>query len=223
MYNTVGLAALNAAASRFGRKSLPITSVAPMSKYEIQGAQIQSLRKMIGSTKPSVNNHDATATAAIPASSTNNTLTINVTSGFTGSTNYEKLVLGDRFVNKKIQLRVAFEGNDADSTGLVKARIVVYWARKPGTSFVPTEPTSIPDPAAFTVLYDRMQWPLQDSANLSNNTNTITIPLRDRITVFNQSSSVIEAGELKILIMTDNNAITAKGIRYEYRLFVANK
>jgi len=219
----LAIGAGSAAYRAYKRASGP-SAVVPVSKYEIQNAQIRNLSRMVRSNKQQISNFENEATVSVNPATQNAKATINLTTDFTGSASYEKLVLGDKFKNKWLTLRLNMDGLNLTGAGLDYVRIVIYWNKKTGNSFSPTYVSTTADPAAFTVVFDRMFFPLQQVGAGSIATNTIRIPLKDKITTYNQSSSVLEDGELKMLVMASNsNATTARGIRYFIRHYVQNK
>lgn len=215
-----GLAAANMysgyKSTRAGAKYYRPQKVFIGSRMDEQDDQIATLRRMITLNKQQVSGYDDGTSLTVPASTTNGITQYNLTTRFTGSTDYPKTVLGDRFVNKSLWFRYR-----CDAAGLDRLRVVVYWARKAGNTWNPTGFQDIPDPSAFIVLMDKMHFPTGNpTATVSN---TYKIALKNRQTVWNYSSSVLESGSLNLLFFYDNTAAASKGINWATRLNFANK
>lgn len=193
------------------------TAVMPVSKQQVQDEQIASLRKMINLNKQQTSNYYASLSHTIPAGIAYTLQTVSLTSNFTGSTEFPKQVIGDRYINKALHLR--FDHNQ----DFPRFRVVVYWARRAGNTFTPASIVDQADPAAFIVLKDWVIYPKQ-SDGLGPGHNTYRINLKNKLTVFNFSSSVLESGDLKMAILSYNDSASAtRALIYTTRLMLANK
>jgi len=194
------------------------TAVVPVSRQAVQDSQIASLRKMITMNKQQISNYYAGGTIAVTGGIGNTGYDINVTNTFVASTDYAKQVLGDKYLNKMLHLKF-------DSDGLLpKVRIVVYWCKRSGNSSAITDFTALLDPAAHVVLYDRTHFPILSQGNTPLfPSNIIRIPLKNKLTTYNFSSSVLEAGDLRIRVVAYNDNAAGRSIVWNSRLFIANK
>lgn len=217
----IGMAGLglNAAIQRQSRLYGPRpTAVYPVSKQQVQDSQIASLRKMIIMNKQQSSNVLLSNNPTFLASTSNQLFDYNLTNQFCTSTDYPKLVLGDRFVNKRIQLRV----NVPSVTAISRLRIMLYWTKDPGTTYVPSGFQDIPDPASFTVVFDRTMFPSY-TGHILGPVTSASVNLRNKNTTYNYSVPAIKGGELHLILFGDNTSGTATIVYTSSRLVLANK
>jgi len=177
--------------------------------------KLSQLERKIGRNKPSVENYRKayvnTATGAGFYTFQNA-----LTDDFFASTLYDELVLGDKFVNERLQIN--FHANP----NCIKMRICVYFSKRPGTAFIPaltaTGFTTPMDPAAFTVLFDNTYLPSTTTSGLCP---IVRIPLKGYMTTINRSNSTVERGELFVTVTLET--IGATGVTSNTQHFLRNK
>lgn len=199
-------------ASRRARGTRPL-AIAPISRAQAQDQQIIQLRRLVARNTPQTSNWSTSKTnittpAAIGYTSTDYSLT----NLFIASTDYSSSVLGDFYRNKALYLTVD------SNQDIQKIRVCVYWSKKAGNSYQPSDLNSIPDPAAFQVIHDSMIFP----ANVTS-ARRIKINLKNKLTNYNQSSSTLEYGDLHVMFTIYNHTAASRGISWQARLFLQNK
>jgi len=215
-----GLAAANLytgyRSARAGSKYYLPKRVVVSSKSEEQDQAIRTLYSMVRSNKPQISNWADSGTVTTPAAAGNNGIDWSPTTRFIASgVDYTSSVLGDYFRNHMYRLRI-----DCPTT-ITRARVIVYWSKRAGTTSGTSDFTTILDPAAFTVLYEKCFFPSQ-SINPSG-VIWINVPLKSKLTNYNQSSGVLEYGQLNVRLITQQTSTSAQTITWAARLFVSNK
>lgn len=203
---TAAAAMLGMSSYRYARKQTPppfswsslynSTAATPSKNKE----EIKKLRRIVISNRPQISNWPDTATMNCSAVSVT-PLDYNLTNRFvssTGAGSYNDVVLGDKFRNIKSHFRFDY------SIGMSRVRVVVYWAKKAGNTCLINDFTTIADPTAFTVVYDQTWSPQGASATICNTVKAAMINHRGKITNYNESSGVIEQGELHLRIIAEN-------------------
>lgn len=215
----LGLNSYIARKARQYQSKYPLPSPMPVSKPDVNAANIRRLYSIVNRNKPSWNYYEnPVQTLSLPINS-NASLNFSPTSTFIGDvTAYEKLILGDTYRNQQFVWRCDFTPIAGTAVKPQKVRILIYWARKAGNQFTATTFTPIPDPAAFQVLYDRTFDPEVHGDFVQGRLN-----LKGKITKYNQSSAVLESGQLWVHIQGQNASATAITVNFGSRLTVTNK
>lgn len=193
--------------------------VVPMTRSQVQDQQILALRRMIQLNKQQTSNFSYGYNYTIPAGNLQY-VDYNLTANFCNNAEYPKLVLGDQFINKYLRLR--YSCAIPSTTGITRYRVVVYWSRDPGTSWVPSGFESIPDPASFVVIGDKMAYP-SSTGHISGQQIIFNLPLKNRKTIYNYSVPAIKSGELHAVVLADNTSAASINIAMNGRLLLANK
>lgn len=176
--------------------------------------KLLQLQRQINRQKPELNN--LLSQNSISTSSGYNLNTIYLTNLLTASSLFDELVLGDKFTNER--LKIHFHCN----LSTIKLRIVIYFSKKPATFFSPATSalgfTSIPDPAAFNVLVDKVFTPTNDTSAMAP---IINVSLRGLMTTYNRSNSTLERGDLQVAVISEAGGTT--GISWSAQHYFRNK
>ena len=174
--------------------------------------QVNILRRTVARQAPQTSNWSKIYSWTTPATVGFQTYDIPITTDFIASSDYTNSVLGDFYRNKFLQLKLDCE------PVVPKYRIIVYWSRKAGNTSGVGDFAFTLDPAAFTVIHDSMVFPNQLAG-----TKFIRLNLRGKMTNYNQSSSTLEYGDLRVRIILYNNAATARNSTIGIRHYIQNK
>lgn len=130
-----------------------------------------------------------------------NSFDVSITNLVTGTSDFRDILNGDKWYNKHLLLKgLTFE--DVSS-----CRVMVYMPKKAGTFFSPSNNstgfTQAMDPAAFTVLTDYYLTIHDQSQRATFNK---WINLKSAMTTYNESSSALEKGDVRVQIFWFSNA-----------------
>lgn len=199
----------------YGNSTRPVLT----NKTDENAVNIYRLRRMVLAQRPQISNWPDTATVNCTAVSVT-PIDYNLTNRFvtsTGAGSYNDLVLGDKFRNIKSHFRFDY------SIGMSRVRVVLYWSKKAGNTCLINDYTTIADPTAFTVVYDQTWSPQGASANVCNTVKSAVINHRGKITNYNESSSIIEQGELHLRIIAENPTSSNQTFIWVHRFYLRNK
>lgn len=162
-------------------------------------AQVNALRRRVNANTRALVHEQGQVEIADTNTTTNYKLhTVDITALLTQGTKFRSNIIGDKFVNKWLKLRINTGPQD------VKAmRVVVYSSLLADTIFSPTQANgsgivTCPDPGAFFVFYDRF---LQNESALNYQCENVWIPLRNIMTTYNGSNNTLERNPIRILFM----------------------
>lgn len=136
----------------------------------------------------------------------------NITTSFHGWANFRDNVLGDKWKNHSLKLALRCDNYN----GMI--RLVVYYPKRVGDTWSPTNIGAIPDPNDTVVLYDRVLRPDPGTTNdvsaqsQKNMLHFCTIPLGNRITIHDGN---VRRNELRYAIMTHS---TSSSLGYNVHL-----
>ena len=186
------------------------------SKPSIQN-QLNTLKRQVGRNTPAKEFWRKTYAKA-PVGAGHNQTTIDLTSDFINNVNFRDTVNGDKFNNWWGHLNIT------SVAGVKNCRIVAYVPKKPGTTWAPALSGSgyvdHADPHAFWVIADR-QMTLEQTTYPS--TMKVRLNLRGMQTLYNTSSSVLERGDIRILIMWDTVNTSGTDVFLGAQLCVSDK
>lgn len=215
-YAPYARAGLRGARRLYGMYNNTLIPDTPLTRVQ---KQVRLLGKTVAQQRPQLSNWVDSATLSCPQTAVTSQ-DYSLTSRFiasSGSGAYDDLVLGDKYTNVKTQLRFDI------SLDLPRVRVIVYWAKKAGNTLVISNFWNTPDPSAFVVLFDRTYAPIGVTATSAHNVRSVNLLLGNKITNYNESSSVLENGDLRMLIIAENTSASAKAIAWSSRLFIRNK
>jgi len=179
------------------KKSWAMVGLKPpgSSKSAPYQAQIDALRRRVAQNTAAKSFFTSTQTFSSATGVAG--VTYNLTSLFTASGQFRDYVTGDKYINNWLRLNFLVQQN------ISAFRFVVYTPKKTTTDFLPSPTTTsdltiVPDPAAFTVWHDEYINP-PDTFNSDCGIRR-TINLRRLMTIYNESSSVLERGEVKLWV-----------------------
>lgn len=181
--------------------------------------QLQALKTQVNRNKPEIQwfRGDGTITSVSPTAVDLNT--VNITSSIIASSDFRNNVIGDIWTN--IALSMRFYVNPDCS----HFRYVIYVPKKTGTIFAPTQHQFVrmPDPSAFWILADNTC--TTDTATNFKGQRAFnkTVRLNRLKSIYNTSSSVLERGEIKVLIMTLGRTAGEQALDYSFNLTYSNK
>lgn len=182
-------------------------------------ANIRRLYRILKSQRPSWNYYEPpNQLLNLPVTATNSLEFSPSVQFTTDTTTYERLILGDTYRNMNLVWRMDMGVTQNTTVKPAKVRVVIYWAKKAGNSFTTGSFLTLPDPAAFTVLWDKCYDPEVHGDAVGGRIN-----LKGKITKYNQSSQVFEFGQLRIFLLGSNNTATALSTSFGCRLAVTNK
>lgn len=187
---------------------------APMRRRVPLDYKLLQLQRQINKQKPELQNFRTNDSLTIASGYTVNTL--GITDLFAAAAIFDELVLGDKFINERLKMQ--FHA----SVAVIKMRIIVYFTKRTGASFSPASTAagfvSIPDPAAFQVLHDKVYISGNDTSGMAPSFN---ISLKKILTTYNRSSNTLERGDLRVCIITESGAAT--GSNWCSQLLFRNK
>jgi hypothetical protein len=191
------------------------TTAVPRSPLTALQGQVSLLRRTVARNTPQTSTwQDSTVSYTTAAATGIFSQDYSLTSRFISSgTPYTDAVLGDRYRNKSVMLKIDAGDN------IPKVRLIVYWTKKTGNSMTINDFLTTPDPSAFTVISDTMFFP----AGKQKSTVFKRFNLRGKITNYNQSSSVLEEGDLRFHIVLYSDTAVTKTIAWQQRLNIQNK
>lgn len=176
--------------------------------------KIKALQRQINHQKPSIENslstHTTTAGSAGYARTNHN-----ITNSLVTSADFSKIVIGDRFSNLYLQHTHVFP------VAVTNARVLVLHTRRTGVTpsfgLNDTGFAQPVDPNFCTVLSEHY-------INLDNarpKTVKLRTNLRNITTVYNRSTSILESGEIYMIVMY--NASTGTTATSQAQIFFRNK
>lgn len=172
---------------------------APMGRQLPIDYKLRQLQRQINKQKPAIENHRASWTHSIASGFNKDSNAI--TTDFTGSPDFRKTIIGDRFTNLYLKHTHVFPSTCID------ARVLVYATRRTGVTFNPALTAAgyatIPDPAFVRVLSDNYITFTQSRGK----TVKLFTPLKNIQTVYNESSDTLENGEIYMMVMTQGNSV----------------
>lgn len=178
--------------------------------------QVNYLRKKIKNVTPALVYFHKSVELTDPDVTANyKSFQINITADFTSDAKFRNNVIGDEFMNKYLKLRYNSDGNDVTAL-----RIIVYSSKLGDTIFQPSPNaaglSTIPDPAAFKVFYDKF---LTNENSLANQTENIFVGLRDLVTIYNDSNNTLERNPIRVVVLwqvATATSNTAGTMGYQY-------
>lgn len=161
--------------------------------------ELDRLKRKVARNSPSPNFFQRTTTLN-EATSGYHHENVNVSEIFTNDASYRDYITGDTYANRWLKFHYT-----SGSSSLGQFRLIVYSPKVASTEFNPSDSPSgfvtQLDPSAFTVFYDSMKvnpnsiQPLHFSQFVS---------LRNIITEYNGSSSIMEKGNIRVCCIWDN-------------------
>jgi len=178
--------------------------------------QINKLKQDVGKNKPGIEYYREQVNLSHTTEPWS-VETFTPTESFIASSDYRNTINGDRFTNHRLRVYLHTQ------LSVESARLCIYVPKRPDQSFEPPNNdlgfVTVPDPAAFWVLSDNYIR-ADDSATPRHFMRDVS--LRGMITLNNVSSSVLEKGNIKILVMLQAETTGAKGT-LGFRLAVTDK
>ncbi len=175
--------------------------------------QVSALRRQVNKNKAETLFHRSHDSITNNAGGGTKSVNLLPTQNLINDSGFRDDVTGDRWLNKYLKYKIYLEPH------VVKCRLVAYIPKKSGNRFTPLSYTSFPDPSAFTVLRDKLvSIGHVDDILRSEARYAIvdTLKLRDRQTIYNSDSGVLERGELVVFIQTDSIDTVAGSKLYDY-------
>jgi len=154
----------------------------------------------------------------LPQSAGYDGLSIDVAAAFVIDPSYRTMVLGDKYTNHWIRLNWLLQ----NTTDLM--RIIAYVPKKTGGFIAPPSDEEsflrIPDPAAYTVFHDQFYSVVDRGVDRAFKK---VINLRNMVTNYNGSSSTMERGDLKIMVMKQGTGTTGDAFNVNLLYCISDK